>query len=69
MALARTLSVALVGVDAHVVEVEAHVGSQLPEARLQPLHIAHLHLELLDGDSVLDTLITRLNLKAASLHT
>jgi magnesium chelatase family protein len=37
MALARTLSVALVGVEAHVVEVEAHVGSQLPGFTLTAL--------------------------------
>ena len=37
MALARTLSVALVGVDAHVVEVEAHVGTQLPGFTLTAL--------------------------------
>lgn len=37
MALARTLSVALVGVDAHVVEVEAYVGSQLPGFTLTAL--------------------------------
>jgi len=37
MALARTFSVALVGVDAHVVEVEAHAGSGLPHFTLTAL--------------------------------
>jgi magnesium chelatase family protein len=37
MALARTLSVALVGVNAHVVEVEAYVGTQLPGFTLTAL--------------------------------
>jgi magnesium chelatase family protein len=37
MALARTMSVALVGVDAHVVEVEAHVGTQIPGFTLAAL--------------------------------
>lgn len=31
-------------------------------SRLQPLHIAHLQLDLLDSDSVLNTLLTRLHL-------
>ena len=33
-------------------------------SRLQPLHIAHLRLELLDSDSVLATLLTRLHLSS-----
>ena len=35
-------------------------------SRLQPLHIAHLTLDLLDANSVLDTLITRLKLTPTS---
>lgn len=35
-------------------------------SRLQPLHIAHLSLDLLDADSALNTLIDRLNLKPLS---
>ena len=33
-------------------------------SRLQPLHIAHLRLELLDADAVLTTLLTRLHLSS-----